>query len=178
VAQTKRAGKLPKPDMIVVQNFAVTRSEVKLDRGMLATAVRDAENRAPAAAEAEVGHMVADKLSQVLVEELRNSGIEATRDNPHVQPTERTVFLSGQFVTIDQGDQSARVWLGFGLGGSQIRTRVQLAQDGRLVAAGETSTRSNLKPGMLASLGAGEQGIASFVQTPETDPIMPRQLHP
>jgi hypothetical protein len=74
--------------------------------------------------------------------------------------------LNGDFMSIDQGDQSKRVWLGFGLGGSEIRTRVQAMQGGQLVAQAQTTTNSSLKPGMLTSIGVGaaaESGAAVAV---------------
>jgi hypothetical protein len=155
VSPTVRAGAIPKPDLIVINDFAVTPSEVKLDKGVLATAMRDAKHGSPTQEEEQLGHMVSEKLAQTLVEELRKDGIPAARPRNNPKTTDTTAFLSGQFITIDQGNQSARVWVGFGLGGSELRTRVQVAQGGELVAEAETATKSSLKPGMLVSLGTG-----------------------
>ena len=154
VDQTKRAGVLPKPDMVLVTNFAVTPAEVTLDRGLMATAMRDASDRTLNEEENVVGHLVAEKLAQALVEELRNQGIPAARPGPNVRTSATTAVVTGQFVTVDQGNQSARVWIGFGMGGSQLQTRVQIVQDGQVVAIGETSTKAGIKPGMLVSAGA------------------------
>jgi hypothetical protein len=157
VTTTERPNRpLPKPDMIIVNDFAVSPGEVKLDRGVMSTAVRDAEGRNVSDEENRVGHIVADKLSTVLVEELRKQGISAVRGNdPVAQATPTSVVLNGEFLTIDQGNQTYRVWLGFGLGGSEIRTNIQAYQNGELVAQAETATKSSLKPGMLTSVGVG-----------------------
>jgi Domain of unknown function (DUF4410) len=160
VTPTMQAGYLPKPDMIVVNNFAVTPAEITLDKGLLASAVRDSADGSVTADENKLGHMVADKMAQYLVEELRNNGINAGRANPAIVPTTTTVILHGEFVTIDQGNQSARVWIGFGLGGSELRTRIQAYQNNTMVAAGETSTSSSLKPGMVVGIASGGAGIA------------------
>jgi hypothetical protein len=52
-----------------------------------------------------------------------------------------------------------RTLIGFGLGASHVRTHVQIFQgtgaNMRLVAEGETSTESNLKPGLGPMLGLG-----------------------
>src|SRR4051812_36738247 len=157
---------LGKPDMIVVNNFAVDPSEVKLDRGLMATAMRDDGPRAPNAEEAQVGALVSEKLASTLVEELRNVGIAAVRPGPTVKTTETTVVLNGEFLTVDQGNQSERVWIGFGMGGSELRTRIQAVQGGQLIAQADTSTKSSLKPGMLASAGtaaAASSGAALAV---------------
>ena len=155
VDQTKKTtDPLPRPDMVIVNDFSVTSAEVKLDQGMMAKVMRDSDSRSVSEEENKVGHMVAKKLSESLVEELREVGIEATRASSQVRPSSTTLMLTGQFITIDEGNQTARVWVGFGMGGSELRTRIQAIQGGQLIAEAETKARSNLKPGMLASLGA------------------------
>jgi len=155
VSQTKStSGPLPRPDMVVIYDFAVTSTEVKLDQGIVQKAMRDDSNRSLTDEENQVGHLVANKLAEALVEELRKEGISAVRAGSQVQPTSTTAFLTGQFVTIDQGNQTKRNWIGFGLGGTELRTRIQITQGGQLIAEGETSTKSSLKPGMLVSAGA------------------------
>ncbi len=166
VTQTKATlGPLPRPDMIVVYDFAVTPAEVKLDQGMMQKALRDSSSRAVSKEETALGHAVANKLSEDLVAEFRKAGIAATRAGMQVRTSDTTVHLTGQFVTIDEGNQTARIWVGFGMGGTELRTRIQLVQGGRLVAEGETKTRSSLKPGMLASggLAAGASSVAPLV---------------
>ncbi len=133
-------GPLPRPDMIVVYDFAVTSAEVKLDSGVMQKAMRDSSSRAVSEEENQLGHLVANKLSEDLVAELRKVGIAATRAGAQVQTSATTVHLTGQFMTIDEGNQTARVWVGFGMGGTELRTRVQLVQGGYLVAEGQTAT--------------------------------------
>ncbi len=159
------AGPLPRPDMIVVYDFAVTSAEVKLDRGVMQKTMRDTSSRAVSEEENKVGHIIATKLSEDLVAELRKAGIAATRAGMQVQTSDTTVHLTGQFVTIDEGNQTARIWVGFGMGGTELVTRIQVVQGGRLVAEGETRTKSSLKPGMLASggLAAGAESVVPLV---------------
>jgi hypothetical protein len=154
------SGPLPKPDVIVVQNFAVTASEVQLDKGVAATAMRDTGPGAVTDEEERVGHVVSDQLAQSLVEQLREVGINAVRAGAPIHTTSTTAFLSGEFLTVNQGNQSARFWIGFGLGGSEIKTHLQVVQNGVLVAAGETATKSSLKPGMVAGIAGGGAGLA------------------
>jgi len=156
VDQTKKTtGPLPRPDMVIVNDFAVTSAEVKLDQGVMDKVMRDSDSRTVSEEENKVGHMVAIKLSEFLVEELRKVGIEATRAGSQVRPSSTTLMLSGQFITIDEGNRTARVWVGFGLGNTDLRTRIQAIQGGQLIAEAETKARSSLKPGMLTSLGVG-----------------------
>ena len=156
VDQTKKTtGPLPRPDMVIVNDFAVTSAEVKLDQGVMDKVMRDSNSRSVSEEENKVGHMVANKLSEFLVGELREVGIEATRASSQVRPSSTTLMLTGQFITIDEGNRTARVWVGFGLGGSDLRTRIQAIQGGQLIAEAETMTKSSIKPGMLTSLGMG-----------------------
>jgi hypothetical protein len=165
VTPIMKAGPLPKPDMIVVHDFAVSLAEVKLDQGIMKKALRNSSSRSVSEEEDVIGHAVADRLAKELVERLRNSGIPAARANQQISPTYNTLFLTGQFVTIDEGNQTERNWIGFGLGGTELRTRIQVIQGGVLVAEGETSTRSSLKPGMLVSggLAAASQSVVPLV---------------
>ena len=151
----KATGPLPRPDMVIINDFAVKSADVKLDQGVMAKVMRDNDSRAVSEEEDKIGHLVADKLSQFLVEELRNKGIPATRAGSNVKPTGTTLTLTGQFLTIDKGNQTKRVWVGFGMGGSELGTRMQAWQGGKMIAEAETVTTSSLKPGMLTSLGVG-----------------------
>src|SRR5688572_3956845 len=92
VEPTMRASSaMPKPDMIIVNNFAVDPSEVKLDRGLLAKTMRDDGNRTPNEEESQIGRPVAEKLAVTLVEELREAGISAVRPGPAIKPSNTTV---------------------------------------------------------------------------------------
>jgi len=162
VSQTKSTpGPLPRPEMVVVYDFAVTSAEIKLDQGLMKKALRDDSSRSLSKEENQVGHLVADKLAEEIVKELRKEGIAAVRAGSQISPSSTTGFLTGQFLTIDQGNQTERNLIGFGLGGTELRTRIQLSQGGQLIAEGETSTTSSLKPGMLVSAGAA--GVAQSV---------------
>jgi hypothetical protein len=147
--------------MVIVNDFAVTSAEVKLDQGVMSKVMRDSNSRSVSEEENKVGHMVTNKLSESLVEELRKVGIEATRAGSQVRPSSTTLMLTGQFITIDEGNQTARVWVGFGLGRSELQTRIQVIQGIRLIAEAETKAQSNLKPGMLATLGASAAASAA-----------------
>jgi hypothetical protein len=140
--------------MVVVHDFAVTPGEVMLDSSVMHAVLSDAGVKPQSAEETRVGEMVSDRLSQRIVEELQKQGIKAVRAGPAVVPSATTADLKGEFLRVDQGDQAQRVWIGFGLGASELRTRIQIFQDGKLQGQGNTSTVPSLKPGMLPSIGA------------------------
>lgn len=117
---------LPEPDMLVGFNFASTSREVTPDKGPVPKALR--ADGPVSDEEQAVGHMVADRLAQALVQELRGAGINAVRNGPDVRPTAKTGFVHAEFLKIAQGNQDARVWIGFGVGSSQVKTRIQMVQ--------------------------------------------------
>jgi hypothetical protein len=156
---TQRASlELPPPDRVLVHDFAVTPEQVALDRGILPRVMRTV---APPQTEEEVkvGEVVARALSDSLVSDLRSRGIDAHLASKSPPPGETTASIRGRFVHIDEGDRTMRTVIGFGFGGSQVRTHVQIYQgsdnNARLVAEGDTVTQSGLKPGMGPMVGVG-----------------------
>ena len=173
---TQRASlELPRPDRVLVHDFAVTPEQVALDRGILPRVMRTV---APPQTEEEikVGEVVARALSDSLVSELRAHGIDAHLASKSAPAGETTGSIRGRFVHIDEGDQTMRTVIGFGFGGSQVRTHVQMYQgsdsNARLVAEGDTVTQSGLKPGMGPMVGvgaiAGRAGTAAAVSGAST----------
>jgi len=156
VNQTRRASaSLAKPDRILVRNFAVTASEVELDRGIGPTIARDAQGEIASDKSVQLGHAAANALADELVVKLRDAGLPAERSTGRVSLTPTTLVIAGKFLTIDEGNQTMRTLVGFGAGASEVRTRVQAWMDGQLVAEAETTAESNKKPGAAVTLGAG-----------------------
>jgi Domain of unknown function (DUF4410) len=165
VESTSTSSFLHEPDMMIVNNFAVDPADVKLDRGQMAKTMREDGQRPPNAEEARIGELVSEKLAAALVDELREVGIKAVRTSPDIKPGDTTIVLNGTFLTVDQGNQTERVWIGFGVGGSQLRTRIQAVQAGQVVAQADTSTKSGLTPGMLANPGTAAAASTGFSET-------------
>jgi len=146
---------VPQPDFIIVERFAVSPEDVKLDRGLSAQALRSFQERALNDEERRVGAAVATVMEEETVRLLRAAGIAAYVDSYAPTATRTTALLQGQFLSVDEGDRTQRVWLGFGLGGSRLQMKLQVRQGEVVVAEGEVQTTSSLKPGMLTSLGVG-----------------------
>ena len=140
---TFRATKgLPRPDRVLVFDFAVTPEESGADRRSGAAVQTEEDVR--------VGKVLAGAISVNLVSELRSRGIEADRAADAAPPGNSTASVRGRFLRAD-GSDSALTTVGFTLRDSQVRTRVQLVQGTglslQLVGEGETVTPSGLKPG-------------------------------
>ena len=145
----------PQPDFLIVERFAVSPWDVKLDRGLSAKALRGLQERDLNDEEQQVGAAVATVMEEETVRLLRQAGIPAYLDSYAPTATRTTALLQGQFLSVDEGDRTQRVWIGFGLGGAKLQIKMQVLQGGLMVAEGEVQTTSSLKPGMVASLGVG-----------------------
>ena len=163
VQQTSEStGALPRPDRILVYDFAVSPDEVKLDEGLSAEIKQRYEheqttNRTPQ--ELKVGHTVANVVAAELVKKIQSDGLWAERAMG--TPTHRgnTLIIKGQFLTIDEGNRAERVAIGFAAGRTDVQADVQVYE---LTAGGEqhvetlnASGESASKPGMAEMMAVG-----------------------
>jgi Domain of unknown function (DUF4410) len=154
----RQAG-LPRPQLIVVHDYAVTREEVRVDSGIGARLQR-LEHGTPEEQERQrVGHAVASAITTNLVEELRKLGmrVEAASMAPAVPGP--ILAVEGQILSIDEGNKTRRMMIGLGAGASEVRTLTQVYQvkDGThdLVEDFYTTAKSSRKPGLGPMAGAG-----------------------
>ncbi len=149
----------PKPDQLIVFDFATSPDEVKLDHGLIAD-VRELVDREPRTAqEKKIGHSVADALADALVADLHKAGLPAVRAVHVVEPGVRPLQVKGQILSVDEGNQTRRVIIGLGVGRSTVETRVQLYESIRgraqLLEQMTATTKSGRKPGMAEMIGVG-----------------------
>lgn len=149
---------LPRPDRVLVYNFAVTPQEVQLDAvGSAITSTFD--GTADSKQEVEVGHAVADALAKHLVSSINNMGLYAKRASGPVPPTGVDLLILGQLVSIDQGSAAERMIIGLGAGRSDVEAHAQIYQskaDHKIPV--ETMTgdaKSTLMPGAAETMGVG-----------------------
>jgi hypothetical protein len=153
---------LPQPKLVVVRNFAVAPGEVQLDPGLSATideTLHGAGGPPRTAEEIAVGHQAANALAEKLVVEIRDLGLNAQRGDALPPGEQPGLLITGQFVSVDQGNRAERVAIGLGAGRSDVRVRVQvfaIDQRGRKLADEiEVDAKSGLQPGMAETMGAG-----------------------
>lgn len=161
-SEVQTTAELPKPQVIVVQDFAVQAGEVQLDPGLSGTIdeTLDADKRPPSSAdEAKVGRQVADALAAKLVIEIQDLGFQAVRGDALPAGDSSGLLISGQFVGVDQGNRTERVAIGLGAGRSDVRVRAQVfdmtASGKTLVDEIEVDAKSGLQPGMAEMMGVG-----------------------
>jgi hypothetical protein len=150
---------LPKPERILVYDFAVSPDDVRLNQGPLARVQHLVRDTAPTDEELRVGREVAAALSEALVQRLGALGLPAERASG-LQPTpDGTLRIEGQFLSIDEGNRARRMIIGFGLGNTEVKTLVQVslgrAGESSVVQAFETTAEGSKMPGMAAMMGVG-----------------------
>ena len=152
---------LPRPDRVLVYDFAVSANDVKLNSAIgarLANLVTGAQENEE---QVKVGRAVAKALSGSLVKELEQLGLPVEQASSETMPTATTVVIHGQFLTIDEGNRLRRMVIGFGVGGTDLRTKVQVYQGTEaaplLLEEFEASAESSKKPGMGADGRSGRR---------------------
>jgi hypothetical protein len=164
---------LPRPQVVVVQDFAVAPGEVQLDRGLSATLDRALDAAAstppPAAQELQVGRQTAAALADKLVVEIQDLGFPAQRGTGLPAGVQTGLLVTGQFLAVDQGSRAERVAIGLGAGRSDVRIQTQVfeatPQGRRLAEEITVDAKSGLTPGMAETMGAGALGGHFLVST-------------
>jgi len=162
-------GKLSRPDRILVYDFAASPDDVDTSKGVIAD-IEHLVKKAPRTKEEKaVGRHVANALSKALVKEIQNFGLPAERAAGTPSSSGNMLEIEGQFLSIDEGNRTERVIIGFGLGRTDVKTNVQLydvtAQGRRAVEKFTTDAKSGRKPGMAVFVGAGALAGHAAVST-------------
>jgi hypothetical protein len=166
------SAKLAKPVQTVVYDFTVPPDAVTpadtaagrhADRGPLHRMRGDAgQNSDPTAVAAKVQ----STFTQQLVKALQKTAIPttaATAATPDAQP--QTLVVRGEFTSVDEGNKTKRIMIGFGRGASDVKahTTVTLITATGPVVLGEfnLNSASGKKPGAAATMGASSAGEAT-----------------
>ena len=160
--QGRRGAILAKPDKLFVYDFAVSPGEVTLDDGIgedVAKVVKGTEGTPKAQMELELGRKVAVALSENLVIELGKYGILAERTSAPPPSQGQVLIVKGQFLSIDEGNATQRMVIGFGLGRSVVRAHGQVYEvspkGNKFLSDFFSEVKSSRKPGMGPMVGVG-----------------------
>jgi Domain of unknown function (DUF4410) len=136
----------------------------------------------------KIEQKVAGVLTKHLVKELGSLGIPVQPASAALPTASPTLSLEGQILSIDEGNRTQRMVIGFGAGASEVRSLVQayeLTPDARRIVEDFYATvKSSRKPGMgsmagvgaaaghaatSAAMGTGTSLLAEHAQTVEGD---------
>jgi hypothetical protein len=145
--------KLPRPDDILVYDFIATPSDVPPD-SMLANQYSPPIST-QTAEEAAVGRQLGEQIAAQLVEGSGNWGLSALWVPKDTKPRLNDIVIRGYLLSIEEGDATKRVVIGFGAGASELQTVVegfQMTPTGlRRLGFGTVNSVGNKTPG--AALG-------------------------
>ena len=151
--QDYQHGQLPRPDRILVYDFATTYADLpswseparRYDATMTNTSDEVVEK----------GRELGAKVANNLVEEIREMGLPATSaEGQTLRPGD--VMIVGYFESIDEGSAAKRIVLGFGSGGADLKTQVegyQMTEQGpRELGSRDVDSGAGKSPGVVVPL--------------------------
>ena len=153
-------GKIPRPARIWVYDFAATPAEVPADSAL---AGKHSEHPAPQTAEQiEMGRQMGALIATQLVEEIRGMGLPGARGSTGTNPEINDLVIKGYLLSLDEGDATKRVAVGFGSGASHLSVTAEgfqmTAQGLRKVGSGNIDAGGGKTPG-------GAVGVAGLIVT-------------
>ena len=157
---------LPKPDRIIVYDFAATPEEVPADDPLIG--LYDKPTKPQTADEVILGRKLGAEIAGELVKEILNLGMPAERSSTGRTPGIGDLLIKGVFVSIDEGSRLKRILIGFGSGSGDLKTLVEIYQittEGpRPLVSEEIKATGGKMPGMLftvpAAVLAGPAGLS------------------
>jgi hypothetical protein len=158
--QEYTGGKMPRPHHIWVYDFAATPAEVPA--GSVLAGKHDEHATPQTAEQIAAGRQAGAEIAMQLVEEIFNMGLLAKKASGSTQPEINDLVIRGYLLSIDEGDATKRVAIGFGSGASQLTAAVEgfqmTAQGMRKLGSGTVDSGGGKTPG-------GAVGVAALIVT-------------
>jgi hypothetical protein len=160
--ETLFTGQLPRPDNILVYNFAATPADVPADSALAGQP--DLDRSPQTTQQIGEGRLLGIQIAAELVGRLHGMGMPAQRIWTDTKPQLNDLVIRGYLISINEGSTAKRVTIGYGYGASELRTAVEGWQ---MTAAGlhklgssTVDSGGNKIPGVALGLGA-----ATFIVT-------------
>jgi len=163
---------LPKPDKIVIHDFAV--GNIKTDKSIAARLHKTVMER-HGVDEDSSPRVLAQRLqaafAKALAAELKKVNIptanvpaDKTAIAESSMPSSHLV-VDGEFVAINEGNETKRIMIGCGRGASAIKTHVKVSSvtqgHSTVVLEFNLSSESGKKPGAVATMGVGSLAVGA-----------------
>lgn len=146
--------KLPRPDHILVYDFAATPEDVPA--GSSISGQYSAPSTPQTAEQIATGRQLGAEIATQLAEEIRDMGLPAERAGAGTVPQINDIMIRGYLLSVHEGSEAERLVIGFGAGASELRTMVEgyqmTAQGPRKLGSGTVDSGGSKTPG--AALGA------------------------
>lgn len=147
-------GKIPRPDHILVYDFAARPADVPADSALAGHP--DVQQTPQTAEQIATGRQVGAEIAERLVEEIRSMGLPAERASSRTTPRINDLVIRGALLSIEEGSLTKRLTIGFGSGKSELSVAVegyQMTTQGlRRLGSGTVETGGGKGPGVAAPL--------------------------
>ncbi len=121
--QYYEGARVPRPDRIIVHDFAATPADIPA--GSMVAGQYAAYSTPPTAQEIEVGRQLGAQVAKELVTEIRSWGLPAVQAAGQPPARVGDIVLMGYFESVDSGSAGKRIVLGFGSGAAELKTAVE-----------------------------------------------------
>lgn len=146
--------KLPKPGNILIYDFGARPADIPADSALAGQV--SAPATPPTEEETALARQLGVQIAAALVADIREMGMPATQVSGPVTPRLNDIVLRGYLVSVDKGSTAKRMTIGFGSGGSELTTFLEVYQMTAtgLRKLGSSTLQSKGSKGPGASLGA------------------------
>ena len=145
---------IPRPDHILVYDFAATPADIPPDSPVAGQFA--APSTPPTAEQVATGRQLGAAIAAQLVEEIRGMGLPAERASRQTPLQLNDIMIRGYLLSIEEGSAAKRVAIGFGSGVSELKTMVegyQVTERGlRKLGSGTLDTGGSKGPGTAVPL--------------------------
>ena len=146
--------KQPRPDRIIVYDFAASPAEVPAESAIAGQFAQP--STPPTPEQIETGHKLGAEIAKNLVAQIQGMGLPAVQATGQPAPRVNDLVIKGYLLSVEEGSASKRVLIGFGSGNAELKTMVEgyqmTAQGLRRVGSGELDAGGNKMPGGAAPL--------------------------
>src|SRR3954451_23552895 len=146
-----QGSQLPRPDRIIVQDFAATPGEVAPDSNLVGAGAVPASQTPE---DVEAGHRLGAEIARQLTLDLQNMGLPAVQAAGQPPPRPGDIVVTSTFLSVDEGSAAKRVPVGFSAGSANLQTAVEVfqmtPQGLRPLAGGTADSEGGKTPGLFA----------------------------
>ena len=146
--------KIPRPDHILIYDFAATPADVPANSPLAAAATAQTPQTPE---QIETGRRVGAEIATRLAERVRRMGLPAERASRQSAPQINDIVIRGYLVSVSEGSAAKRVAIGFGAGASELSVAVEgyqmTAQGLRRLGSGAGTAGGSQAPGAAVPAG-------------------------
>jgi hypothetical protein len=161
---------LPKPQKILVYDFAVNPDDVQVDK---LQAMRPRHLLTGDKSQDAVAANAGKKYYAELVKALQKTGIPVEHVATGTAPSDGAMLVQGSFVSLKEGTKAERESIGMGAGGAELQTKVDVhlktPSDTILLSQFQTDTDAAKNTGALLPVAAGLDPAAVAAKSTITD---------